>query len=118
GARRGGMAVPAARCAHQSRGPLMPSGKWNSSIVSRTVIVAVASLLCVTPAAIARDDPDHGSPTTFNHVGTVTEPAIAAIKAGVTTTNPTGKFASFDISWVDNERDVYYLADRSNNAID
>ena len=48
----------------------------------------------------------------------VTEPAISAIAAGTTATNPTGLFASFDISWVDNARDLYYLADRSNNAVD
>jgi hypothetical protein len=96
----------------------MPSGNWKYSIVSRTVIVAAAGLLCVAPAASAQDNPERGSPTTFSHVGTVTEPAISAINAGVTATNPTGKFASFDISWVDNKRDVYYLADRSNNAID
>ena len=96
----------------------MTSGKWNHRVVTRTVIAAAAMLLCVAPVAVAGDDPDHGSPTTFHHVGTVTEPAISAIQAGVTATNPTGKFASFDISWVDNTRDVYYLADRSNNAID
>jgi len=86
--------------------------------VSRMVIGAVVGVLAVAPAAVARDDPGHGSSTTFHHVGTVTEPAISAIGAGVTATNPTGKFASFDISWVDNQRDVYYLADRSNNAVD
>jgi hypothetical protein len=96
----------------------MPSGKWNYKIVSRTVIAALAALLCVAPAAIAGDDPDRGSVTTFHHIGTITEPAVSAIKAGKTATNPTGLFASFDISWVDNARDVYYLADRSNNAID
>jgi hypothetical protein len=96
----------------------MLSGKWNYRIVSRTVVGAIAMLLCVAPAAVAHHDPDAGDPTTFRHVGTVTEPAVSAIKAGVTTTNPTGKFASFDISFVDNARDVYYLADRSNNAVD
>ena len=85
----------------------MLSGKWNYKIVSRTVVGAIAMLLCVVPAAVAHHDPDAGDPTTFRHVGTVTEPAISAIKAGVTATNPTGKFASFDISWVDNARDVY-----------
>ena len=43
---------------------------------------------------------------------------MAAIAAGVTASYPTGKFASFDISWVDNERNLYYLADRSNTALD
>jgi hypothetical protein len=87
-------------------------------VISRTVIVTIAGLLCLAPAVVADNDPDQGSPTVFRHVGTVTEPAISAIAAGVTGTNPTGKFASFDISWVDNQRDVYYLADRSNNAVD
>jgi len=86
--------------------------------VSKTLILAVTGVLCLAPTVSARDDPDRGNPTTFHHVGTVTEPAIAASAAGVTATNPSGKFASFDISWVDNERDRYYLADRSNNAID
>jgi len=86
--------------------------------VSKTLILAVTGVLCLAPTVSARDDPDRGNPTTFHHVGTVTEPAIAASASGVTATNPSGKFASFDISWVDNERDRYYLADRSNNAID
>jgi hypothetical protein len=111
------VAGPAARSGHM-KGPFMPSGRWTYGLVSRTVILAFAIVLCLAPAAVARDDPDHGNPTAFHHVGTVTEPAISAIKAGVTATNPTGKFASFDISWVDNQRDVFYLADRSNNAID
>lgn len=96
----------------------MQSGKWKYNIVARAAVVTVAILSSMAPAAVARDNPKGGNSTTFHHVGTVTEPAIAAIKAGVTATNPTGKFASFDISWVDNKRDVYYLADRSNNAID
>ncbi len=95
----------------------MSRASWSFG-VSRILIVAATGVLCLAPAASARNDPDRGNPTTFSHVGTVTEPAISALKAGVTATNPTGKFASFDISWVDNQRDVYYLADRSNNAID
>lgn len=74
--------------------------------------------MCLAPVAAAHDDSTQGSSTTFVHIGTVTEPAISAIKAGVTATNPTGKFASFDISWVDNQHSLYYLADRSNNAVD
>jgi hypothetical protein len=84
----------------------------------RTVLTAMLAVLAIAPAAVARDDDSRGSSTNYVHVGTVTEPAIAAIKAGVTPTNPTGKFASFDISRVDNRRDLYFLADRSNNAID
>ena len=87
----------------------------------RTTIVAATLLLALTPVAAAREsNPGSGPP---RHVGTVTEPAISATGPGCSTTptsctNPTGKFASFDISWVDNDRGVYYLADRSNNAVD
>lgn len=85
----------------------------SSILVMRTAIVGIVLLLGNTAAA----GDDHGS-TVYHHVGTVTEPAVAAIAAGITPTNPTGRFASFDISWVDSARGVYYLADRSNNAID
>src|SRR5689334_13477358 len=96
----------------------MPSGKWRYSVLSRTVVAAIVVVMGIAPAAAAHDDESQGSSTHYVHVGTVTEPAISAIKAGVTATNPTGKFASFDISWVDNRRNLYYLADRSNNAVD
>jgi hypothetical protein len=85
-------------------------------ILVRTALLSVVLLIAIAPAAIAEDDAP--STSVFHHIGTITEPAIDAIKAGKTTTNPTGLFASFDISWVDNARDLYYLADRSNNAID
>src|SRR5216684_1329894 len=75
---------------------------------------AALVLLCLAPTAAAGDDQS----TVYHHVGTVTEPAVSAIAAGVTPTNPTGRFASFDISWVDSARHAYYLADRSNNAVD
>jgi hypothetical protein len=87
------------------------------SQAARLVPVVVVVLLGLAPTAAAREAPDDGT-NTFVNVGTVTTPAVDAIKAGKTVTNPTGLFASFDISWVDNERDLYYLADRSNNAID
>src|SRR5260221_1137295 len=87
------------------------------SVAMRIVPAITVVLLGLAPAAAAREAPDDGT-TTFVNVGTVTTPAVDAMKAGMTTTNPTGKFASFDISWVDNERDLYYLADRSNNAVD
>jgi hypothetical protein len=80
----------------------------------RVMVALVAEL---GPSAALRADSDDATPV-FHNIGTVTQPAIDAIKAGVTATNPTGKFASFDISWVDNGRNVYYLADRSNNAVD
>ena len=86
----------------------------NSSIfVMRTAIFGIVLVLGNTAAA----GDDHGS-TVYHHIGTVTEPAVAAIAAGITPTNPTGRFASFDISWVDSAHGVYYLADRSNNAVD
>jgi hypothetical protein len=93
----------------------MLSGK--NALAVRTSIVVAALLRVVAPTAEASDD-EESRPATFHRIGTVTEPAIAAIAAGVTTFNPTGRFASFDISWVDSERGVYYLADRSNNAVD
>ena len=86
--------------------------------ISRAVIAVTIVGLSMAPAAVAEKDDGHGNPTMWVHVGTVTEPAVDAIRAGVTATNPTGLFASFDISWVDNQRDFYYLADRSNNAVD
>jgi hypothetical protein len=92
------------------------SGKH--ALVVRTAVVASTLLIGLAPAAAARQPSDDGPPPTYHNIGTVTEPAIAAIKAGVTKTNPTGKFASFDISWVDPSRNLYYLADRSNNAVD
>src|ERR1700730_11928140 len=93
--------------------------EFGKRILVRTPIVAAVLLLGMAPAAAAREPSDDGpSPRVFHNIGTVTEPAIAASKAGITATNPTGKFASFDISWVDNEREFYYLADRSNNAVD
>ncbi len=77
------------------------------------VVTAVLSMGLFPTAATAA-----GSPTMSN-IGTVTEPAIQAIASGKSlASNPTGLFASFDISWVDNARDVYYLADRSNDAVD
>jgi hypothetical protein len=94
------------------------NGDWKRGFLPRIIVCAAVVALSVAPSAIARGDSSQGSPTTFVHVGTVTEPAISAIKAGVTPTNPTGKFASFDISWVDNRHNLYYLADRSNNAVD
>lgn len=45
-------------------------------------------------------------PATFKQVGTVTYPS------------PLKAPASFDISWVDQRTQTYYLADRSNNGID
>jgi len=75
---------------------------------------AALVLLCLASTAAAGGDRS----TVYHHVGTVTEPAVSAIAAGVTPTNPTGRFASFDISWVDSARHAYYLADRSNNAVD
>jgi hypothetical protein len=87
------------------------------SQAARLVPVVAVVLLGLAPAAAAHEAPDSGT-TTFVNIGTVTTPAVDAIKAGKTVTNPTGLFASFDISWVDNDRDIYYLADRSNNAID
>lgn len=93
----------------------MPKGKHVSAL--QVAIVMVALVVALGPSAALRaaaDDPA----SVFHNIGTVTQPAIDAIRAGVTTTNPSGKFASFDISWVDNERHIYYLADRSNNAVD
>jgi hypothetical protein len=87
------------------------------SLAARLVPVVAVALLGLAPGAAAREAPDDNV-TTFVNVGTVTTPAVDAIKAGKTVTNPTGLFASFDISWVDNDRGLYYLADRSNNAVD
>jgi DNA-binding beta-propeller fold protein YncE len=84
----------------------------------RAIAVTASLLVGLGPSVATRAESDDSKTPVFHNIGTVTEPAIAAIKAGVTSTNPTGKFASFDISWVDNERNVYYLADRSNNQID
>jgi hypothetical protein len=88
----------------------MLKGKHSPAVKAATATVAL--LLAVAPAAAA------GDASTYRHIGTVTEPAIKAIATGKTPSNPTGLFASADISWVDNEREFYYLADRSNNAID
>jgi hypothetical protein len=87
-----------------------------SALGVRAGVVALVVLLSLAPAAAADEDAPGSS--VYHHIGTVTEPAVAAKAAGVTPTNPTGLFASFDIGWVDNTRNVYYLADRSNNAID
>ena len=84
--------------------------------VVRGLVLTAVLIVGLAPAAVAADDPPGAS--TFHNIGTVTQPAIAAIAAGKTAGNPTGLFASFDISWVDNAHDVYYLADRSNNAVD
>jgi hypothetical protein len=53
-------------------------------------------LLGLLPAAAA-------TPPPYQHIGTVTEPNASL----------DGGFSSFDISFVDNKRDVYYLADRA-----
>jgi hypothetical protein len=92
---------------------------WRNVLTVRFCAGAAAALvlLGLAPTATAGDDHSSGS-TVYHHIGTVTEPAVSAIQAGMTPTNPTGRFASFDISWVDSARDVYYLADRSNNAVD
>jgi len=96
----------------------MITGKRGLAV--RTAIMTATVLLGLAPVVAAHEpaDDDPAPTPVFHHIGTVTEPAIFALAAGITPTNPTGKFASFDISWVDNERNVYYLADRSNNAID
>ncbi len=93
----------------------MLKGKHVSAL--RVSIVTVALVAALGPSAALHADSEDATPV-FHNIGTVTQPAVDAIKAGVTATNPTGKFASFDISWVDNKRNVYYLADRSNNAVD
>ncbi|MBV9577858.1 MAG: hypothetical protein JO057_04630 [Chloroflexi bacterium] len=59
-------------------------------------MVSGTFLLGLQPAA-AEDPPP------YEHVGTVTEP----------NTGLNDGFGSFDISWVDSQRDVYYLADRA-----
>lgn len=84
------------------------------SVAARVIPIVAVVLLGLAPTAAALGN----TTPSFVNIGTITKPAIDAIKTGPTSTNPSGKFASFDISWVDNERNIYYLADRSNNAID
>jgi hypothetical protein len=65
-----------------------------------TVAVVAAALLLVEHAA---------------------EPAVrllTTVPVPVSGTNTTGGMYSFDISWVDRATGTYYLADRSNQAID
>src|SRR5262249_4877338 len=54
-------------------------------------------------------------------VGHAAEPAVLLLRTvpiPVSDTNTTGGMYSFDISWVDRATGTYYLADRSNQAVD
>src|SRR5215470_8348207 len=54
-------------------------------------------------------------------VGHAAEPAVLLLNTvpiPVSGTNTTGGMYSFDISWVDQATGTYYLADRSNQAVD
>jgi hypothetical protein len=65
--------------------------------VALPVVVASAVIVGLVPAAAAAPSPP------YQHTGTITEP----------NTSLNDGFGSFDISWVDSARDVYYLADRA-----
>src|SRR5207302_2913149 len=69
--------------------------------------LALAGALSAVAAGIAFADDDHGA------VRLVTTVPVTG-----TPTNASGKMFVFDISWVDAATQRYYLADRSNAAID
>ena len=72
--------------------------------------LAAASALCLVGSALADDS------------GRKVEPAVhllASVPVPVSNINTTsGALYSFDISYVDQSTGVYYLADRSNKAVD
>jgi hypothetical protein len=76
----------------------------------------VASVLAVAPVLVA------GSVGADDSKRVKTEPAVRlldALPVPVSATNTTaGGLYSFDISWVDQARQKYYLADRSNKVVD
>jgi hypothetical protein len=67
------------------------------------------ALLLAGPAVWAGDSGDHRGPVKF----------LTAIPIAPTPENTTaGKLYSYDISWVDQATQTYYLADRSNKVVD
>ena len=77
----------------------------------------MAGLLLMASPAWTAGKPQAG---TDNEAGN--DRAVRLLKVipvpGTTANVTNGKLYSFDISWVDQETQTYYLADRSNNAID
>src|SRR5205823_1975568 len=84
----------------------------------RPAAVATAALLLVAAAASADDNNKGGSGKKRQAI----EPAVrllSTVAIPVSNINTTsGAMYSFDISWVDQATGNYYLADRSNKAVD
>jgi hypothetical protein len=87
--------------------PLSNAAKkfWRSSVLT----VAVAGMLSLGNAAQAQAPEDPNAPALR---------LIKIIPINGTAGSPNTKMFSFDISWVDPATGLYYLADRSNRALD
>ena len=72
-------------------------------------IVATVSILAFSAQVALADDEEDGAGA-VRLLGSVAVPG--------TTTNASGKMYVFDISWVDANTQLYYLADRSNAVVD
>jgi hypothetical protein len=79
---------------------------WRTSLV---VAGFAAASMVLGSAAWAQGNPG-GNASAMRFVKAITIPA--------TPQNPVGKMFSFDISWVDPATGLYFLADRSNSAVD
>jgi hypothetical protein len=77
-------------------------------------VLASAALLLIVSTASAADNQGNaaGDDRAVRLIDVIPIPG----RTGVNATN--GKLYSFDISWVDQDRQLYFLADRSNAAID